>query len=114
MQTYANKIAAARFLKKAETGSNTDPVPALKTAFKMLRALPDSAKGKDQNIGIVMLTDGRFEEPDEVLRQIKEGNPNRKYMISTMLFDCDDDTADEIMEKIADENKGTFRNIKPE
>lgn len=105
-----NKVKALELLKDVTPEGQTDVVPALKRAFEELKKT--DKKGKM----IFLLTDGVFLDNNAVLKLIKEQNPPGKnqIMINTFLYDDRNKEAEEVMQKIAKENKGRYKFINPE
>ncbi|MBI5723515.1 MAG: VWA domain-containing protein [Planctomycetes bacterium] len=106
----ANRLMAAEFLKGITPERQTDPVPALKRAFDVLQG------ARKQGKLIYLLSDGLFPDNNAVLKLIAERNPpgNGQVVIHTFLYGDRPKEAEEVMKKIADQNKGRYRYVNPE
>ncbi|MBI5723404.1 MAG: VWA domain-containing protein [Planctomycetes bacterium] len=102
-----NKTAASTFLQNITPGGGTNPVPALKRAFKILK----DAKGDKV---IYLLSDGEFFNNEEILNAIKDRNPavENQIVINTIFYNIQP-LATQILEKIAKENKGQYKFVNP-
>ena len=100
--TRLNKKKAGRYITdKVVPRGQTDPVPALKRAFQVLR------DAKKAGSIIFLLTDGRFPDNEQVLAAIKEGNV-KNVAIYTYLYGHQPEDAVRVMTKIATENSGKY------
>ena len=79
-------------------GGNTNPVPSLRRAFTSLN--PDT---------IVLMSDGVFNKSEQVLAVIAELNAEKRVRIDTVSFPGGDENVRSMMQKIAAENKGTWK-----
>ena len=77
-------------------GGDTNPEPSLRRAFTSLH--PDT---------IVLMSDGRFAE--QVLAVIAELNAEKRVRIDTVSFPGGDENVRSMMQKIAAENNGTWK-----
>ncbi|MFP4140391.1 MAG: VWA domain-containing protein [Planctomycetota bacterium] len=109
--TDDQKEAAVKFLEKQRASGPTDPIPAMNRAFDVLAKADRQKRGKI----IFLLTDGVFTaDNDEVLRTIKGRNRGQQVHINTYLYGGQQEKeAVDVMEKIAKENGGKFKIIKP-
>jgi hypothetical protein len=107
--TFEMKTAAAKFLEGVRTHekAGTDPVPALRRAFSVLAGADQLKKGKI----IYLLTDGRFDDNGAVLTAIRDLNKDKSVAIFTYLYGTLDVEAARVMELIAKENNGRFKQI---
>lgn len=103
-----NQKAAAAFLQEVQPFGSTDPIPALKRAFAVLREA--RRKGKL----IYLLTDGRFTDNEAVFRLISQMNSDKSVLINTFLYGQRPPEAVEAMERIADENGGKYTFVSTE
>ncbi|MBI5723516.1 MAG: VWA domain-containing protein [Planctomycetes bacterium] len=105
-----NKVAAAEFLKGVTPEGQTDPVPAMQRAFQVLQGAKKTGKL------IYLLSDGLFPDNALVLKTIKEQNPPgpNQAMINTYLYGERPKEAEEVMQKIATENKGRYKFVNPD
>ncbi len=76
----------------------TDPVPSLVLAFKTLN--PDI---------IVLMSDGMFNKPEQLLAVIAELNAEKRVTIDTVSFPGGNEYVRSMMQKIAAENNGTWK-----
>ena len=79
-------------------GGNTNPVPSLRRAFTSLN--PDT---------IVLMSDGVFNKSEQVLAVIAELNAEKRVRIDTVSFPGGDENVRSMMQKIAAENNGTWK-----
>ena len=65
---------------------------------------------------VFLLTDGEFPENQAVIRSLRKLNANKKAKVHTFLFGSGSapPNAVVVMKKIADENGGKYRSVKPE
>jgi hypothetical protein len=107
--TKANKKEAVRFLiHDVMAEGQTNPVPALQKAFQVLQHT--KKKGKL----IYLLTDGIFPDNDKVLAAIRSSNARKDVLINTFLYGNRPPEAVDVMEKIAEENGGSYRYVPSE
>jgi len=99
MANPANKQRAFTFLDDTSLGSNSDPIPGLKLAFK-------------QNPEMIwLLTDGEFPNNAEVLSCIRMLNRDKSVAINTIAFAGageEDELYVKTLRQIASENGGAF------
>ena len=79
-------------------GGFTNPVPSLRRAFTSLN--PDT---------IVLMSDGVFDKSEQVLAVIAELNAEKRVRIDTVSFPGGDENVRSMMQKIAAENNGTWK-----
>lgn len=108
--TDDRKVKVAAFLEseKIIPVGRTDPMPALRRAFKVL----GSSRLKGPKL-IHLLTDGVFPRNDKVIELIRKMNPKgpNQVHINTILYGYRPAEAVKIMKLIADENKGTYKYV---
>ena len=88
----------------------TDPVPALRRAFEVLRHAPTSRKGKL----LYLLTDGDFADNKAVLAELVKLNAARDVHINTILYATTLEmnsgrSAQEMLKGIAATHGGTYK-----
>jgi hypothetical protein len=98
-----NKKAASRFLSDISAEGQTNPVPALQRAFRVLKV----ARKKGRLI--YLLTDGVFPDNEAVLRTIAHENRDKKVHINTYLYGTAPPEAVSVMTRIARDNGGRYR-----
>ncbi|KKL74464.1 hypothetical protein LCGC14_2064630 [marine sediment metagenome] len=103
-----HKREAVHYLRKIQPHGQTDMVPALVRAFKVLGQTPNSKRGKL----IYLLTDAEFDSA-KVLARIRELNPRREVHINTILHHYRSPEAMKTLRQIADENGGRFKFVEP-
>jgi hypothetical protein len=101
-----NKRKLVKFLQTVVAKGRTDPIPALRRAFAVLRQ-PNAEPGKR----IYLLTDGGFPDPDAVLKTVRALNAAKKVEIYPVLFNSRNEGVVKLMRTIAKENGGRFRRI---
>lgn len=96
--TPENQQAAYDFLDKVVMSGQTDPIPALKLAFRQNPEL------------IYLLTDGEFTavEPQSVIDAIQKLGARKKVMINTIMLDNDSKTEQQTLKEIASMTGGDF------
>ncbi|HUT61683.1 MAG TPA: VWA domain-containing protein [Phycisphaerae bacterium] len=104
------KAKAAAFLSSTEAQRQTNPVPALSRAFEVLAKADPRRKGKI----IYLLTDAVFPDNERVLNVVRARNANGEVHINTFLYGDRPKEAEEVMQKIARENKGAYKFISAE
>ncbi len=104
--TEKRKLDLVRFLEPVRATGRTDPLPALKRAFNVLRG----TKSKDGKL-IHLLTDGVFPDNDKVLALIRQGTAGKDIRINTYLCGYRPPAADMVMKKIALESKGVYNYV---
>lgn len=109
--TRNNKIQTAEFLEPVQAKGATNPLPALKRAFTVLRQANRSRKGKL----IYLLTDANFPNNQAVIDLIREENTSKDVSVFTYLYGYSPDPEFiKVMEKIANENNGKFKYVSPD
>ena len=103
---YEQKEKVAEFLTTVVPEGHTNPIPALRRAFAVLK----QANARPGKL-IYLLTDGEFPDNEAVLRAIREANPGSKVFINTYLYDFRAPTAVSVMKQIADESGGLYRYV---
>ena len=78
---------------------------ALKRAFEVLAKPPNDKPGKI----IYLLTDGEFDDNQEVRRKIRQWNKKGAVRVNTILYAVRGDDIQKALEQIATENGGTFK-----
>jgi len=96
------KRESVRFLNTITSGGQTDPVPALKRAFAVLRRA--KRKGKI----IYLLTDGVFPDNEAVLSLVRKENADRSVNIHTILYGSRPAEAEAVLKTIASRNGGNY------
>ena len=86
------------WFNRFEPMHGTNPVPSLVLAFTSLH--PDT---------IVLMSDGMFNEPEQVLAVIAELNAEKRVRIDTVSFPGGNEYVRSMMQKIAAENNGTWK-----
>ncbi|HQY88554.1 MAG TPA: hypothetical protein PK402_07840 [Tepidisphaeraceae bacterium] len=99
--TPANRQKAYDFLDKVVMSGQTDPIPALKLAFKQNPEL------------IYLLTDGEFTavEPQAVIDTVKSLNPRNQVVIRTIMLDSTNEAEQETLKEIARMTGGIFTSV---
>jgi hypothetical protein len=100
--TKEQKKDASHFLGTITAEGSTNPVPALKRAFQVLRAAQKPGKQ------VFLLTDGVFPDNEQVLKEIAVMNPQKDVAIYTYLYGTRPPEAVDVMQKIAAENRGQY------
>ena len=100
-----NKKFAASFLADIIPSEQTNPVPALTRAFEVLENTTKPGKL------VYLLTDGIFPDNEEVLSNIASLNSNRSVQINTILYGAKPPEAEEVMKRIAEDNRGTYNHV---
>ena len=108
--TKVNKLAAVKYLKTITPEKRTDPVPALKRAFAVLKSAPGAKDGKL----IFLLTDGEFPDSEKVFRVINTLNADHGVHINTILHHHHSNEAVKVLGRIARENAGRFDFVEAE
>lgn len=107
--TRKNKKNAAKFLADVTPETQTDPIPALLRAFRVLRGT------KKQGKLVYLLTDGVFPDNDKVLKTIQAKNVGKgKVYINTFLYGTKPPAAVDIMTKIAKATGGRYTFVRHE
>jgi uncharacterized protein with von Willebrand factor type A (vWA) domain len=104
-----NKRQAAEFLEEVLASGQTDPVPAMKRAFEVLR---DSDRPGVKMI--YFLTDGVFPDNDAVLKVIKDMNAKKGVYVYTFLYGHRPEGGAQVMNRIASENGGRYKYVNPD
>ena len=108
--TEKAKLEAVKFLKGAMALDQTDPIPALRRAFAVLKKASRKRRGKL----IYLLTDGVFPNNKTVLDVIRMENPGKKVLINTFLYGKRPPVAVRVLKTIAMENGGVYKWISPD
>ena len=97
--TPGNRQKAYEFLDKVVMSGQTDPIPALKLAFK-----------QDPEL-VYLLTDGEFTavEPKDVIETIKQLNSKNKVAINTIMLDNESPAEQATLKEIASMTGGIFK-----
>ncbi|MFB3890977.1 MAG: VWA domain-containing protein [Phycisphaerae bacterium] len=101
------KNAAAEFLQGIRPEGQTNPLPAIARAFEVLERA-DKRPGKL----IYLLTDGVFPDNDAVLKLIAQLNAKKDVLICTFLYDDKSADAVKVLQKIAEDNRGHFKQVR--
>ncbi len=105
--TVDNKVDACAFIHTVEPGGQTDPIPALRRAFRVLAGADPNRPGKV----IFLLTDGDFPDNQDVLDTVTRLNRSGDIMINTILFGHRSLEAEQVMQRIARESGGRYNFI---
>jgi len=111
-----HKAATVKFLEGIPSSGVTQPIPAIRRAFSVLRKADKRRPGKL----VYMLTDGdfsgemRFTDNQAVLKAFRTLNANKDVVIHTLLFGKQSEAGEEILKIIAAENGGKYRFIQAE
>ncbi|MCD4825655.1 MAG: VWA domain-containing protein [Phycisphaerae bacterium] len=104
--TAANKKKAKEFLYRQIVEGETNPVPAIQSAFAQMQA----SHARDRVV--FLLTDGCFPDNQAVIRSLQKLNADKKAKVHTFLFGSAPKEAVTVMEDIADDNGGKYRFVK--
>ncbi|MCE5328329.1 MAG: VWA domain-containing protein [Planctomycetaceae bacterium] len=104
------RLALARFLFQVKPTGQTDPQPALKRAFAVLKA----SRGPTRRQLVHLLTDGEFPDSAKALGLVRALNPQRFVQVNTYLYGGRSGVAESTLKTIAAENHGGFFNVKAE
>ncbi len=102
-------MATGAFLAGIEPFGQTNPIPALRRAFLVVRAA-----GNEGGSQIELLTDGSFPDNREVLRLIRERNVGGRVFVNTYLYGHRSREAEAVLQTIANENGGRYKYISPD
>jgi hypothetical protein len=103
--TEAYKNMAGEFMESVNAQSSTLAADAIRRGFDVLNKAGDRP-GKL----MILLTDACFDDADKVLAAFKERNADKKVLVSTYLYNANEEKAGkDIMEKIAKENGGKYK-----
>ncbi|MGB7158186.1 MAG: hypothetical protein WBD40_08980, partial [Tepidisphaeraceae bacterium] len=83
-------------------GKGTNPLPALRRAF-LLR--PDV---------VYFLTDGEFNNVvgyEQVMAEVRKLNVGKRVRLNTIAFMSEDENAESVLQRLADEHKGKFKKV---
>lgn len=105
--TLDNKADACAFIHTVEPGGQTDPIPALQRAFRVLTGADPDRPGRV----IFLLTDGDFPDNQNVLDTVTRLNRSGDIMINTILFGHRSPEAQQVMQRIAGESGGRYNFI---
>ena len=100
--TRDQKQSAAVFLEDVRPERQTDPIPALKRAFEVLRTAPPGPTV------IYLLTDGEFPDPQAVHKFLAAADTGRPVQIHTTLYGFRDAEGADTLQKIAQNHHGQF------
>ena len=117
--TDDEKDALVVFLKEVQPRNQTDPVPALKRAFAVMRSGRQAEARSDHRPPrqlIYLLSDGEFPKNDQVLAAIRKFNPAGAGQVhmNTILYGTRPPEAEKVMKLIAKENKGCYKYTSPD
>jgi hypothetical protein len=99
------KEAAGEFLSEQNVKGSTLAADGIRRAFDVLGKAGDRS-GKL----MILLTDGAFNDSDNVLQVFKERNADKKVLVNTYLYAPSEEKAGrDIMMKIAKENGGNYK-----
>ena len=104
------KVETARWLGQVRASGQTDPLPAIKRAFAVLKNADAGYKGKL----IYLLTDSLFPDTDAVIKTIADLNADKSVQINTYLYGDKSADAEKVMQKIAADNGGKYKYIRHE
>lgn len=98
-----NKTKAIEFLQRVKVvGKGTNPMPALRLAFRQKPEL------------IYFLTDGEFNNVvtyDRVIEEVRKLNASKRTRLNTIAFLSDDPQADDVLRTLARNHGGSFSKI---
>ncbi|HQY88553.1 MAG TPA: VWA domain-containing protein, partial [Tepidisphaeraceae bacterium] len=99
-----NRQRAYDFLDKVVMSGQTDPIPAIKLAFRQKPEL------------VYLLTDGEFTdvEPQSVIDTVETLSSKNSVMISTIMLDNTSEAEQETLRKIANMTGGEFSSVSAE
>ena len=103
--TENHKREALKYLKTIQPEGQTDPIPALKRAFQVMKNTPNEKRGKL----IYLLTDAEFPDNEQVLRSVRSMNASKSVHINTILHHHRSESAMRVLRRIAEENGGRFK-----
>jgi hypothetical protein len=107
--TRQNRINAAAFLADVTPETQTNPIPALLRAFKVLRG------AKKRGKLIYLLTDGVFPDNKKVLEMVQATNTGKnKLSINTFLYGTKPQAAVDVMTRIAEMTGGRYTFVRHE
>jgi len=110
---YANKAhkrEAVQYLRTIQPQGQTDPVPALRRAFEVLRQTPNTRRGRL----IYLLTDADFPDNEKVIQTVRSLNADKTVHINTILHHYRSESAMKVLTQIAEENGGRFKYVPAE
>ncbi len=131
--TPENKMETGEFIKSAIPEGSTILIPSLKRAFEVLLHAPDDAEklicllsdGDFEGVGGATNVYGQYTGNEAVVQWLNDHNPKiqvrdesgnlvtrRKVRIFTFLYRGDEQSAIDVMKKIAAEHNGEFYHIK--
>jgi hypothetical protein len=99
-----NKRDLVRFCQNVVPSGQTDPAPAIRRAFAVLR-------GADARPGrlLHLLTDGEFPDNARVLEAFRRLNADKRVHVRAYLYAYRSRRAQRVMRRIAEENGGEYR-----
>lgn len=103
--TRANRKSTAQFLQNVTPQHQTDPLPALRRAFAVLRNV------RRENSAIFLLTDGVFPNSQKVLAELQALNANGNVSITTILYGTRPPEAEKTLKAIAEKHNGNYQFI---
>lgn len=103
-----NKKRAVAFLKEPRALAQTDPIPALKSAFRVLGSANPKLPGKL----LFLLTDGVFPDNEKVLAAVRVMNRRKDVHINTYLYGNRPPVAVKVMKAVAGENGGRYKYVR--
>ena len=106
--TAESKKEFEKFLRTVIPEGQTDPIPAIRRAFAVMRS---GRRGKSV---IYLLTDGEFPDNQKVINTIKQLNKSRRISINTILHHHHSPDVIRVLKKIAEENDGVFQFVEPD
>jgi len=107
--TSRYKLEAANYLKQIQPQGQTDPIPALERAFRVLQNTPNQKRGKL----IYLLTDAEFPDNEKVLAAIRNLNGGKQVHVNTILHHHRSPGAMKVLRQIAADNGGRFKFVEP-
>lgn len=101
--TSGNTAAALNLLNRIKPAGNTDPVAAFNRAFDLI--------GDRPNCMICLFSDGGFVNSPALLKLLQTRNVGKKTKIYTFLYGGATFESPAVMQRIATENEGLFKNV---
>ena len=98
-----NKRNTYTFLEDITPTGTTDPIPGIEAGFKQAPQL------------LYFLSDGEFnnlKSYQEVMDSFNKANVGKKVKVNTILFETYDKEAEQVMQKIAADNGGSYRYVR--
>jgi len=94
----------AKFLRTVKPEGLTDPLPAIRRAFEVLRNAP-----RPGGRVVFLVTDGVFADNDKVIAAIAAANKDGAVRVHTVLVKYRSPATEKVLRKIADDNGGLFK-----